>query len=103
MPIGGLIGTNLNNDHPIGSDAIYPSTASTSYNPAVPNTSGTSARITNANGTSLSVRAWVDGTGATKFVVSCGTCHNVHAAGGFQHMLRFSNANSAICLTCHIK
>jgi predicted CXXCH cytochrome family protein len=48
------------------------------------------------------LRTWVDGTGVTKNVVSCGSCHNAHGKG-FPNLLVMSNAGSALCLTCHIK
>ncbi|MBS0196175.1 MAG: hypothetical protein JSR77_05400 [Planctomycetes bacterium] len=96
---GGNIGTDLRNDHPIGSDAIYPlSGTSTGYNP----TDASGSRV--GTGTQvLRLRAWVDPSGATKYVVGCSTCHTVHNSGNYGHMLRFSNASSALCLTCHIK
>lgn len=97
------IGTNLNNDHPIGSDAIYTtSTTSTSYNPMTINSTGTSASVT-FGGNTLRLRPWVNSTGATQFVVGCSSCHTVHNTGNFDHMLRFNNSGSALCLTCHIK
>lgn len=101
--VAGNVGTDLSRDHPIGKDAQYPTSGtSSSFNIAVISSSGTSAKV----GTSpnqLSVRAWVDGSGATKYVVSCGTCHNVHNRGNIPHMLYLTNASSALCLVCHIK
>lgn len=93
----GLIGTDLQNDHPIGRDAIYPTTASTSYNPQDAN------HRVNWNGHSLRLRQWFDETGTERYVVGCSTCHTVHNTGNFDHMLRYSNAGSELCLTCHIK
>ena len=89
---GGLVGTDLQDDHPIGSDAVYP-TSSTRFNP--PDSTG--SRV----GT-LRLGAW-DDNGTIKYVVGCATCHQVHGAGGFPHLLRISNASSALCLACHIK
>jgi hypothetical protein len=94
----GNIGTDLTNDHPIGSDAVYPlSGTSTGYQP----TNATGDRV----GTSpnqLRLRSW-DDAGTVRYVVGCSTCHTVHNTGNYGHMLRFSNASSALCLTCHIK
>lgn len=103
IPTGALIGTNLNNDHPIGSDAVYPTSGtSTSFRIAVPSASGTSATVTNGS-LSLRVRPWVDSTGATKFVVACSSCHTVHNTGNNPHMTAVSNDASKLCLVCHIK
>jgi len=97
IPGSANIGTDLQNDHPIGSDGIYPTGTSTSFNPQnashqVPGTWGT-----------LRLRSWVDPTGTTQYVVGCRTCHDPHNRGNFGHMLQFSNASSHLCLTCHIK
>jgi len=91
------IGTNLTDDHPIGKEAIYPTTTSTRFNPQ-----NTSHSVVSTWG-SLRLKSWVDSAGAEQWVVGCRTCHNVHNAGNFTHMLNFSNASSHLCLTCHIK
>lgn len=93
----GNIGTDLTNDHPIGSDAIYPTTPSTSYNPQDAN-----HRVGTAPN-QLRLRSWINPSGTEQFVVGCSTCHTVHNTGNFGHMLRFSNSSSQLCLTCHIK
>ena len=53
----------------------------------------------------LPLRSKEDGT--TAVVVSCGTCHNPHGAGTgtarYPSLLRMSNQESQMCLTCHIK
>lgn len=93
----GEIGTDLTNDHPIGSDAIYPTAPSTSYNPQDANHRvGTSPN-------QLRLRSWINPSGTEEWVVGCSTCHTVHNTGNHGHMLRFSNASSQLCLTCHIK
>lgn len=100
----GLIGTDLQDDHPLGSEAKYPTSGTSSsfhvatINPARPTTAtvGTSPNT-------LSVRQWADSTGATFYVVSCSSCHNVHNRNNVPHMLNFSNGTSALCLACHIK
>jgi len=97
IPGGAKIGTDLSDDHPIGKEAVYPTTTSTRFNPQ-----NASHQVVSAWG-SLRLRDWVDTAGATQYVVGCRTCHNVHNAGNFDHMLNFSNASSHLCLTCHIK
>jgi len=94
----GNVGSDLTNDHPIGSDAIYPLTGtSTGYQP----TNTTGDRV--GTGTNvLRLRSW-DDAGTIRYVVGCSTCHTVHNTGNFPHMLRFSNTSSQLCLTCHIK
>ncbi len=93
----GKIGTDLEDDHPIGSDAIYPTTPSTNYNPQDANHRvGTPPK-------QLRLRSWINPSGVEEWVVGCSTCHTVHNNGNFEHMLRFSNTNSDLCLTCHIK
>lgn len=93
----GDMGTDLTNDHPIGSDAIYPTTTSTRFNPQ------DSSHRVGPSGRQLRLRSWIDTSGTEQWVVGCSTCHTVHNDGNFPHMLRFSNASSQLCLTCHIK
>jgi predicted CXXCH cytochrome family protein len=96
---GDLVGTDLRNDHPIGSKAIYDTTGtSTSFHPQ-----NASHQVVSAAGT-LRLRAWTDPADNTsKYVVGCKTCHNPHRTAGAEHLLAFSNVNSQLCLTCHIK
>lgn len=102
IPTRANIGTNLDDDHPIGSDAIYPTTTSTRFNPQTVSSTGTSSSVT-FGGNSLRLKSWVDSTGATKFVVGCTTCHSAHNAGNFPHMTQVTNNASTLCLVCHIK
>lgn len=97
IPGSARIGTDLRDDHPIGSEAIYPTTTSTSFNPQ-----DASHNVVFA-GRSLRLRSWVNPSGTTEYVVGCTTCHTVHNTGNYGHMLRFSNQSSNLCLTCHIK
>jgi hypothetical protein len=97
IPGSSNVGTDLRDDHPIGKDAVYPTTTSTRFN-----AQNASHQVVSTWG-SLRLRDWVDSAGATQYVVGCRTCHNVHNAGNFDHMLNFSNASSHLCLTCHIK
>ncbi len=98
--IGGKakIGTDLRDDHPIGADAVYPTEPNTRFNPQ-----DSSHRVPGPWG-SLRLRAWIDpDDNVEKYVVGCSTCHTAHNAGNFNHMVRFSNQASHLCLTCHIK
>lgn len=97
MPTAANLGTDLSNDHPVGGKAIYPTT-STYMNP--PSSTGTTVTF-GAN--TLRLKAWVDTTGTTKYVVGCTTCHTPHNRGNYGHMTSVSNASSGLCLTCHIK
>lgn len=97
IPGSARIGTDLQDDHPIGADAIYPTTTSTRFNPQ-----NTSHQVPGPWG-SLRLRSFVDSNGVEQWTVSCRTCHNVHNAGNYGHMLYFSNQASHLCLTCHIK
>lgn len=96
IPLGDRIGTNLTDDHPIGSDALYP--------PDPPPSWWSGAFHDPADlPSALRLRSWTDSGGTTHNVVSCTTCHNPHRAGGYRKLLNMSNASSAICLGCHIK
>jgi hypothetical protein len=92
------LGTDLEDDHPVGSDAEYPPNPKPSWWDG-------SMNPTNATGTSvgsLRLKAW-DDNGTVKQTVGCTTCHNAHNKGNYGHMTAISNAASAMCLTCHIK
>lgn len=97
VPGAARVGTDLRDDHPIGREAIYPTTSSTRFNPQ------DATHTVTFGGHSLRLQSWVDTNGATQYVVGCSTCHNVHNKGNYGHLLQFSNASSAVCLTCHIK
>lgn len=101
IPGDAKIGTDLTDDHPIGKTAVYPVAGDRTYNYFRPQDT-TKHSVTYTWGT-LSLKPWTDTTGATKYVVGCRTCHNVHNAGNNDHMLNMSNASSHLCLTCHIK
>ena len=93
----GNLGTDLSNDHPIGREAVYPTTTSTRFNPQ-----NSSHSVVSAAG-SLRLYPWVDNAGTEQYVVGCKTCHDPHNRGNYGAMLRFSNQSSQLCLTCHIK
>ena len=91
-----LLGTDLTDDHPVGSDAEYP--------PDPPPSWWAGAFHDEADlPSAIRLKNWVNGSGDTRKVVGCTTCHNVHNRGGYDHLLVMSNAASAICLGCHIK
>jgi predicted CXXCH cytochrome family protein len=95
MTGGHLIGTDLSNDHPVGATGEYPTAASVTWFQPL------STWVTSRWG--LVTMPDPANPGSTIDVVSCVTCHEPHNAGGFDEMLRVSNASSALCLTCHIK
>jgi len=92
---GHNLGTDLTNDHPVGSDAQYPPD---------PPPSWWSGAFKDASllPSALRLRDWTDPNGVAHKVVSCMTCHNPHNKG-FEELLTMSNNASAICLSCHIK
>lgn len=94
------IGTDMRDDHPVGSTAIYPTDpASTSFRPQ-----SASHQVPGPNGAILRLRSWTDPADNTvKYVVGCKTCHNPHRTPGADHLLAFSNTSSQLCLACHIK
>jgi len=92
---GGLIGTDLTDDHPVGSDALYPPDPKPSW--------WDGAYEPESNLPFGFLENWEDPGAVTHRVVSCATCHTPHAAGGYDAMLVMSNNASALCLTCHIK
>jgi predicted CXXCH cytochrome family protein len=93
--VGG--GGNLADDHPIGIDAEYPINGSGGLRAPTLTPSG----LYGFGGTSFPQIPLFSFNGQQ--VVSCSTCHNPHAKAGIDHLLRKSNAGSALCLTCHIK
>ncbi len=80
---GGNLGTNLNNDHPIGIEYV------------------TASAVARGLKDPASVPA------AAALVVSgkveCSSCHDVHNTLGNTALVRVSNTASALCLTCHSK
>ncbi len=88
---------DLSDDHPVGITAEYPTEGNSQFHPAATYPSGHS------------------GFGPGFFpeiplfefqgdqVVSCSSCHTPHAKAGVDHLLRKDNAQSDLCLTCHIK
>ena len=87
------LGTDLTNDHPIGSTAVYPEAGLPWFNAATNHKLGPNGE--------LRLRE-MDITGVPTYVVGCMTCHTPHYKG-FDDQLRMTNAGSALCLSCHIK
>ena len=85
-----LIGTDLNDDHPV----------SFIYDPALAIADGGLADPTSTN-------SGLGGTISQDLLigdkVQCASCHDVHNASGLDKLLIKSNAQSDLCLTCHIK
>ena len=79
---GGNLGTDLKKSHPV----------SFTYNAALATSDGELADP------STLPAGWVNNS---KF--ECSSCHDVHNKAGISKMLHASNANSALCLTCHKK
>lgn len=92
-----LLGTDLSNDHPVGATGEYPTAAYVTWFQPLSTWVGTK------HGWGLVTMNDPANPGSTIDVVSCISCHEPHNSGGYDHMTRVSNANSALCLTCHIK
>lgn len=98
---GGLLGTDLSNDHPIGEAAVWP-TPNPSYmvDPALRD----AKRI-------MPLRTLADG----RLAVGCTSCHEPHNRSSTTHMLWVNNSGtattvdgrtvsgSALCMNCHKK
>ena len=90
------VGTDLRDDHPVGSIADYENIQAADPTHFV----AAAADHTLAAG-ALKLRPMSIG-GVTTYVVGCMTCHTPHNKG-FAHQLRMDNTGSAMCLSCHIK
>lgn len=103
------LGTDLRDDHPVGIRFPQP-VSGTDFNDPNTKIAGRMAIFdTNGNGRpeKNEIRMYDTGDG---YEVECASCHDPHgvpSAGSGTAMqptfLRISNANSAVCLTCHIK
>lgn len=78
-----VLGTDLRNDHPVA--VTYDPTKDVMFN-------------AKASVEAAGLRFY----GTTQDEVTCATCHNPHNSTNVP-FLRKSNAQSALCLTCHIK
>jgi predicted CXXCH cytochrome family protein len=91
------LGTDLTNDHPVGSDAEYPPEDKPSWWDGSMKDKATFP-------SSVRLKKWTSKhTGNSIDVVSCTTCHNVHNRYNHDYLLTLDNSASALCLTCHIK
>ncbi len=129
---GPLLGTDLTNDHPVGTNAIYDPLNSRSgvrsLKPFTDGASGVSGKVyvmdvvnnvptsatlslrpmtglnwtTNTNTTPGQTTVKITHTNANGFVVGCTTCHTPHGKG-FTKLLNASNNSSNVCLSCHYK
>jgi len=102
-----VIGTDLTNDHPIGVN--MPAGANVDFNPVTGVAAGVAFFDDNGNGRpdTDEVRLYDTGDGPE---VECASCHDPHGvpSGGqgsvfIRSFLRVDNAQSNVCLTCHVK
>ncbi len=96
-PIGGLIGIDLTDDHPVGAGGVWPDPEVTYLRPRSTweNQTFGGSRMGGLRPMSIN--------GEERLVVSCATCHEPHGRGNYQGMLRIDNAGSQMCLVCHVK
>jgi predicted CXXCH cytochrome family protein len=88
--IGGVSGSDLSNEHPISfeyTDALAISDGG--LHPPTTTNSGL--------GNTIDDDLLFNGR------MECASCHDVHNSYGVVHLLRISNVNSELCLTCHNK
>lgn len=105
-----VIGTDLNNDHPVG--VQYPThfTSDVDFYPPTGETVGKMSFFdTNGDGRADTNEVRMYDTSGV-YEVECASCHDPHgvpSAGPgslfIPSFLRVSNATSGLCLTCHIK
>lgn len=85
------LGTDLSNDHPVG--ITYVTTPGDLRGP-------TGSKVISPTDSARFCQLF--GTTAP-YTVECASCHAVHGGTGAEPFLRFSNTNSTLCLTCHLK
>ena len=108
-----MLGTDLRNDHPVGIPYCGGASGTACNDLDFWSPKGTSA--TNAPGfyvganlglSSKNIRLYPtssnNGTDPYNTTVECGSCHDPHNESA-PTFLRFSNAGSAVCSTCHTK
>ena len=86
---GGLVGTDLTDDHPISIDF------NNALQPDMPDPTATNSGVT--GGTTVAADMLFAGK------VECASCHNVHDESGQDQLLIRSNAASGMCQVCHGK
>jgi predicted CXXCH cytochrome family protein len=87
------LGTDLSNDHPVGSRAQYPP-------PNAPSWWLNSFKAVPDSG--ITLVTWNNGT-ENRNVVGCTSCHNPHKGVDPNYLLKKTNSGSQLCLGCHIK
>ena len=88
--IGGVAGNDLSTEHPISFD--YTDAHAISDGGLFPPTT-TMSGLGNS----------IDNDMLFNNRMECASCHDVHNRFGVQHLLKMSNVNSELCLTCHNK
>lgn len=88
--IGGVAGNDLRSEHPISFD----------YTDALANSDGGLFPPTTTNS---GLGSTIDNDMLFNNKMECASCHDVHNRFGVMHLLKMSNANSELCLTCHNK
>ena len=95
VPLSGSanVGLDLSNDHPISItyNAALVALDSELHDPTL-TTSGLGANIDDD---------MLEGAGNN--LLECSSCHDVHNTANVANLLRKSNVQSALCLTCHNK
>jgi len=85
-----LIGTDLSDDHPV----------SFVYNSALASADG---GLNDPSVTNSGLGGTINDDLLISTKLQCASCHDVHNGSGLNKLLRISNVNSALCLTCHAK
>jgi hypothetical protein len=106
--MGPFLGTNLENDHPVGKTAVYDTSRLNDMSDPTKGKVGIADKTKDL--ASLSLVNVGDAT-TPQWVVGCKTCHNPHGTNlnkptvqvPYAKLLNGSNQNSQLCLTCHSK
>ena len=88
--IGGVAGNDMSTEHPISFD--YTDALATSDGGLFPPTT-----------TNSGLGSTIDNDMLFSSRMECASCHDVHNRFGVMHLLKMSNVNSELCLSCHNK
>jgi len=88
--IGGVAGNDLSTEHPISFE----------YTDALASSDGGLFPPTTTNS---GLGSSIDDDMLFNNRMECASCHDVHNRFGVMHLLKMSNVNSELCLTCHNK
>jgi len=88
--IGGVAGNDMSTEHPISFD----------YTDALASSDGGLYPPTTTNS---GLGSTIDNDMLFDSRMECASCHDVHNRYGVMHLLKMSNVNSELCLTCHNK